>query len=107
MSTAPFSDLSLFFSFPRSFSYSSAVKWTSPLPGAGVAHLPVVVRLCMNQSGDRAAGRMADATAGKLFNQAALPSRGQGETLHGWMGKKKTLSTVVIHTYTHTVCAAC
>jgi len=43
----------------------------------------------MNQSGDRAAGRTADATDRKLFNQDALPSRGQGETLHRLMKKKK------------------
>lgn len=42
----------------------------------------------MNQSGDRAVGRMADATARKLFNQAALPSHSQGETLH-WQMKKE------------------
>lgn len=58
----------LFLSSPSSLSCSSAVKWTcAPLRGK-VACLPVVVRLCMNQSGDKAAGRMADATARKLFN---------------------------------------
>lgn len=87
-----------------SFCYSSAVKWTSlPLWGR-VARLPVVVRLCMNQSGDRAAGRMADATARKLFNQAALPSRGQGETLHRWMKKNDRQPHGHSHTHTHTYC---
>ena len=71
-----------------SFSYSSALKWTSLPLRARVALLPVVVRLCMNQSGDRTVGRMADATARKLFNQAALPSSGQGETLYRRMRKK-------------------
>lgn len=83
------------FPFPPSFPhpsflpFSSAVKWTCLLLRGRVARLPVVVRLlCMNQRGDRAAGRMADATARKLFNQAALPSCCQGETLHRWMKKK-------------------
>lgn len=52
----------------------------------------------MNQSGDRAAGWMADATARMLFNQTALPSKIQGETLHQQM-KEKGLSTPWSHAY--------
>lgn len=91
-------------SLPRSsFSCFSAVKWTSlPLRGR-VTRLPVVVRLCMNQSGDRAAGWMADATARKLFNQAALPNRGQGETLQRRMKEKEPQphGTHILHACTH------
>ena len=52
----------------------------------------------MNQSGDRAAGWMADATARMLFNQAALPSNSQGETLHRQM-KEKGPSTPRSHAH--------
>lgn len=81
------------------FPLLSAVSRTcAPLRG-GVARLPVSVRLCMNQSGDRAAGRMADAAVGRLFNQAALPSRGQGETPRRQMKKPRTLNLKVPHTH--------
>lgn len=56
----------------------------------------------MNQNGDRAAGRMADATTGKLFNQAALPSRGQGETLCWQIKEKDSQPDGHSHTRTHT-----
>lgn len=52
----------------------------------------------MNQSGDRAAGWMADATARMLFNQAALPSTSQGETLQRQM-KGRGPSTPRSHAY--------
>lgn len=83
------------------FSCSSAVKWPPPPPTplwGRVACLLVLVRRCMNQSGDRAAGWMADATARMLFNQAALPSNSQGETLHGQM-KEKGPPTPRSHAY--------
>lgn len=80
------------------FSCSSAVKWTPLLLWGRVARLLVLVRRCMNQSGDRAAGWMADATARMLFNQAALPSNSQGETLHRQM-KEKGPSNPQSHAY--------
>lgn len=71
----------------------------TPLPLWGrVARLLVLVRRCMNQSGDRAAGWMADATARMLFNQTALPSNSQGETLHRQM-KERGPSTQRSHAY--------
>lgn len=89
---------------PRSLIPAYLTPWLRigpPLPLRGrVARLPVLVRLRMNQSGDKAAGRTADATDRKLFNQAALPSRGQGETLHRRM-KKKIPPTQRSHTHTN------
>lgn len=85
---------SLCFPFLSSFSCSFAVKW-APLPLWGRV---VLVWWCMNQSGDRAAGWMADATARMLFNQDALPSKSQGETLHRQI-KEKGSSTPRAHAY--------
>lgn len=56
----------------------------------------------MNQNGDRTAGRMADATTGKLFNQDALPSRGQGETLCWQIKEKDSQADGHSRTHTHT-----
>lgn len=99
MSISFVSFLSLYLSPSFLLFYSFSVKWTTLLLWGRVAHLPVVVRLCMNQSSDRAAGRMADAMARKLFNQAALPSHGQGEPLYCWI-KKGSSTHYCIHTST-------